>query len=670
MTLINIKYNYRTSNDFINDNIGDTKPNVLNNNLVPYFIYENEIAYNIDPLDTNDDTIIEALDFFNTTGNIAKLTTLLDYILFTTPADFGISRILEINPNVFVGNGKTPYIYQYLYDICYETYNKTADVKYLNKANEIKLFLTNGDSYSPDSTYITYAGVSSIVMYDINNLLISNRRYGFYISDINPLAWLYSENEEALNEAVKIIEDSQNKFSILTSNTKGLVYPYFNRNIQENNDNNIMPIGDWTFYGILGNETDLIHSYTTMKNLAEYYYKKFSSYDINRDVTARNVIKNFIDYCYSYYSNNGSRIPDSVDYKEGIIYVNNTRLTVNETNVFVNSTFSQIDIIPSKNGYSELYKKCLLALVCYYKWKVDNYEPAILFLNSLILDIKKYQGYANNTIVDNSDLYVNNTTLTVNDTNHHVVSSDIPINNGIIYNQIVFLMSKLFYLYKNVPKKTGTELINESFKLLELPQISILNENTNYYAGSIKDKFNTIINEILASNNYDNNYYEYILPYSINNYSWNLLNQNINLNRISNLFFQYNNSNIILLPRTIIDINNIRLNNSNTGVPRYYSINDNSINIYPTPDKDYQIIVAYYRDDYSLDYLDQLVDIPLDFYSSIKYSLIYEMAMTLNLNSNIINTCKILSDLHMLQLSRFNNPNITNDRALPRSVRL
>jgi hypothetical protein len=619
MTVItNLNFYVNRLKKFIKNNKGATKPNCINNDSIPYYVYENAIVDGIWPLNTTDDTIISMLESFVISGEYTLLQTMVDYLLDN---GFKFTRATYVPGGYIYTEGESPYILLRFSIILRRLYYYTGTTSYLTDCNAILARLKTNMTIPTDTLYPDYSMPTAFLLYD-SGALLTTYRSGTYAQDVNPLAWLMDNNSISAYKAVQFIADSQASFKI-NFKIDSLFMPFYIRNLPENATYTPPLVDNWSFGGPIGDELNLKHSYQTGYNLAKYYHHKVTFYDGRKDNTAKIVLKKYLDFLKAFYDTN-LYIPTDI--------IGIEIMDWSSEDTFFDSEVETFDMLYKETitwGHAtvSIRNLALVALASFYTYKVERDSEYLKFAEDILTEILTY------------------------------VQSDGSFSiGGTTYLEDQSLVLELLYAYQNRNSRTYLELINEALALINLVGIYPPTYLTNPSKVSLS-LATAGMTEITTKRFWDWCYKETSLIYSGMTGSYDLTTLDINRHRIETVEFVYNNH-LYELPEInyetylewispygvgVIDWadEDITLDSefytfadstyyACVGMPQYYAIRNNTIYLYPGPDIDYGLYIGHYDEVTNIqDYLQYPELLPIAWQFVLRWYIAFNLSTIL-----------------------------------------
>jgi hypothetical protein len=540
----------RYTETYLNENIGDTKPNVFSNNYLPYYVFEDATVDGIAPTATDDETLVETLLSLIMSGDVVTAAKVIDYIQVN---GFNFDRSTYVPGAVTYTTGESPYILLNYAMCLILMYDLVNDITYDTLAQAIYTRLKTNMTIVSDISYPTAAASNFVLLYDVNGLLVTTFRGGTYISDVNPLTWLLLDETTLADNCVQMFMDSQ-----LTTNTvanNGILLPFFVRDLTENSA--YPSTNNWSFEGQLTDQLDMNHSYTGILNLTRYlnYRKRF--YDGTTDRTSQYIIEKFLKTTKNFYDLNG-KLPDTITYSS-LLWGDTTTQFIDP--VTFNSSYTNLTL---SNTREDLEFMAKLGLICLYTYQVNKNTDWLNFGEIILDNLITYQD------------------------------TDGSINDGTYkYTKINALVVELMNVYNNLDNLTYLEIANQALDIFGYENIykTTLTAHPQFI---VIDFLNEGLKNITSKRLWEWSYDEMKLPFNVTQNDYNLRLYKINPRRIEQVTKTVNNQ-IRALKKVNEDIylNNITMDNT-AREPQYYCIKNETMYLYPTPDQDYDITACYY----------------------------------------------------------------------------
>lgn len=585
MAIINIYQYYNAQNEFIEDNQGATKPNVMDANSIAYYVYEDATVDGVAPTGTTDDAMVDLAHSLLHSNETTLGQAMIDYII-TNGFEFTRSSIVP-GPTVYT-SGETPYIMLKYIECLEKLYEITGTTSYQTLATAIATRLNTNMTLTGSVTY-PYAGCSrAVLLYDGTGTLVTTYRSGIYVADINPLAWLLKASSTNVTAAINCIADSQKAFESASS-TNGLFMPFYSEDVTENAS--YTPLQSWLFDGPLGNESSMLHSYRTALNVARYYHTRKKIFSGQRDNVAKVILDKFLTAMYAYYQANGN-LPDTLT----AVAVDLSDATVELDDLL---TLDQLyKSISLSNTADNVGFMAMVGLTALLKFKTDRDEYCFDFANSLIQDLYALQQ-TDGSIKSGSYTYISDQA----------------------YAQ------EFFYRYINLNNKTYLDLINEALDCLKTENIYTNTLTTHNYsiATSICE---TGLSKITRDKFWEWSYTETPLTYSVGVNSYDLTSYEVNAHRIENIDFFYQNK-YYRLERMNYDTYLAYITrNTTANRPTYFATKGENLYLYPIPDQDYSIEVNHYKEQFEISNFNDYPDLlPAEWGFLLKWYVAWRLAL-------------------------------------------
>ena len=561
-------------------------------------IAEKALATYINAIDYTSLTDIEAVEI------IQALINNKDYINAKIISDYFIANGLPFGRSSIVpfgtvyAKGQTPSVYLKFAYLLKRLYQYNQDLSYDTVANN---FLTELNTYMVinSGNYNTSPLSTAVLLFDNFGNINLAFRSGTYLSDINIFSWyLYGYD---ITEQVNFLFDAQNNFKT-SLGTEGLFTPSYVRNLPEN-----FAYGSqdtFVFNGCLGNDTDMFHQYETGLNLVKYYFYRYKQ-NSDRDNKAKAILEKYLNYLNSQTVFYGQLNYTSINTDSSSINTDMGNIT---TDSLYNYTLS---------GTADLGDLCRIGMTAVYKYLIDFEDETYNLATSIYNDIIALQQ-------EDGSIY----------------ESSINIINQSLALQFISL-------YNNINVKSYYDIINSALRLYNLPEINDNNASIheeNYVLEACRIGMESILGDRFYGFAYTNT----ALPWVEGQYSWHLPDYNISMHRIGVVDYYITNPGKLYEPflfnfqdwKRYFDLNPTLI-----GLPLRYAINtgysinpgqntiqNQSLNetlyVYPIPDKDYQInVVSYKLEPYISDFNQTPAYLPAQWWHVLKYFIAYKIGV-------------------------------------------